>query len=70
MLVSCLRNKITISDGGSTGKGVGLTDPLRSRRKNFQASSAPAPDDGADHSRKKLPIEFEDEPPMDTNERE
>ena len=30
----------------------------------------PAPDDGANHSRKKQPIIFEDEPPMDTNEHE
>ena len=33
----------------------------------FQASEAPAPDDGADHTRKKLPIVFKDEPRMDTN---
>ena len=33
----------------------------------FQASRAPAPDDGADHTRKKLPIVFKDEPRMDTN---
>ena len=31
----------------------------------FQASRAP--DDGADHTRKKLPIVFKDEPRMDTN---
>ena len=55
-LVSCLRNKITISDGGSTGKGIGLTGLSCSRRKNLQASYAPASDDGVDPSRVKQRI--------------
>ena len=44
--------------------------PATRRRRLFQASRAPAPHDGADHSEGKQPFVNEDEPPMDTNRHE